>query len=262
MREKYLSDKRVLEVDLLRGIAVLLMAFQHFVFDFRHVFHIDIFQFQDTVWFMDWFRPIIVFLFLMMSGISSSFSKNNVKRGAKLLFLSLALTAVLEIISLLLKMELHIYFNVFHVLSFGILLYALLMKFEQKQDTAIDYIALILIFVSTYILYLGQAVDRTNPISHNFLLPFGLYSYDVPSMLDYMPLIPWIGMFFIGVAIGRLFYRQKKSLLPQKTKEKLANCRVILFLGRHALAFYIIHQLAFLMLIYLGLNIASILGFN
>ena len=83
---------------------------------------------------------------------------------------------------------------------------------------------------------------------------------DLPGMADYLPLFPWFGMFLIGAAIGRLFYRDRQSLLPQGwTKPLTLWGRPLLFLGRHPLTVYVVHQPLLLLLIWLilkGLRLA------
>ncbi len=251
----YLSHKRIVELDFFRGLAVILMAFQHFIFDLRHVFGLNIFGFQDTVYFMDWFRPIIVYLFLVVSGASSTFSQNNLRRGLKLLALALGLTFGLELINLIFESNLHIFFNVFHLLAIGILFYHFLSKNERESKIPYDWRALVLILLALVFMYLGVGVERQNPISHNWLLPLGLYSYQRPPMLDYMPLIPWFGFFLAGGAIGRMFYRQRRSLLRPREHRALARVKPILFLGRHALVFYFVHQVVFLVILWVALTL-------
>ncbi|MCX6569388.1 MAG: heparan-alpha-glucosaminide N-acetyltransferase domain-containing protein, partial [Candidatus Aminicenantes bacterium] len=65
---------------------------------------------------------------------------------------------------------------------------------------------------------------------------FGLPSQSFSS-LDYFPLIPWFGVFLIGVALGKSVYASKRSLLPWRMPPTFVN-----FAGRHSLIIYIVHQ--------------------
>ena len=86
------NKKRILEIDLLRGVAVFLMMLHHFIFDLRYIVGLDVFAFQETVWFQEYLRPPVIAVFIMVSGISSSFSRSNLRRGVRLLIASLILT--------------------------------------------------------------------------------------------------------------------------------------------------------------------------
>ena len=54
--------------------------------------------------------------------------------------------------------------------------------------------------------------------------------------MDYVPLIPWFGVFLIGIGAGNLLNVEKlRSLPPAWTKP-------VIWLGQHSLSFYFIHQ--------------------
>ena len=86
------NKNRILEIDLLRGLAVFLMMLHHLIFDLRYIVGLDVFAFQETVWFQEYLRPPVISVFIMVSGISSSFSRNNLRRGVRLMIASLLLT--------------------------------------------------------------------------------------------------------------------------------------------------------------------------
>ena len=58
---------------------------------------------------------------------------------------------------------------------------------------------------------------------------------------DYFPLFPQLGYFFIGAAIGKTAYREKKTLLPG-TLEKTPAARFFCWCGRQSLFIYLLHQ--------------------
>ena len=61
-------------------------------------------------------------------------------------------------------------------------------------------------------------------------------------MADYMPLFPWLGVFLIGCVIGRLCYKDKKTLFAGRGKVMTAVSRPVEFIGRHSLIIYLVHQ--------------------
>ena len=78
-------------------------------------------------------------------------------------------------------------------------------------------------------------------VSHNYFLPFGLVDYNTvlnfyPAMLDYYPLLPWSWNFVFGMALSRMIYREKKSLIPFSIPTGSIN-----YIGRNSLLIYLIH---------------------
>lgn len=260
MGNKGIYEKRIPELDFLRGLAILLMAGHHTIFDIRHIYGQNVIAFQDTVWFMDWIRPVILFLFLTVSGISCSFSRNNFKRALRVGLFAAALTVVMELVSWFSHTEMHVWFNVFHLLTLGILFYALLTLSEAAvpEDNTKDWRSFLLIILGMLFLYYGTAAAETPRLGHNYLFILGLYADTLPGQADYLPLFPWFGMFLLGAACGRLFYRKKKSLWSQPLRRLTVTAgRPILFLGRHPLAVYAVHQVLLLSVIGLILKLAG-----
>ena len=90
-------------------------------------------------------------------------------------------------------------------------------------------------------------------------LPIGFEISGSPWMADYMPLFPWLGVFLIGCVIGRICYKDKKTLFAGRGKVMKAIARPIEFIGRHSLIIYLVHQplvYAILFLIFMLINSA------
>ncbi len=59
-----------------------------------------------------------------------------------------------------------------------------------------------------------------------------------PATEDYVPLFPWAGVVFVGIAVGQALARASfRPLAPL-----VAAPRWLTFIGRHSLAFYLVHQ--------------------
>ena len=97
--KKTMAKDRAWELDFLRGIALIMMLFMHMSWDVRYEFGADIFSYLEKDWFWSFVHPIIVVLFVSVSGICCTLSRNNVKRGLKLLGASLVLTLVTFLIT-------------------------------------------------------------------------------------------------------------------------------------------------------------------
>ena len=56
-----------------------------------------------------------------------------------------------------------------------------------------------------------------------------------------MPLLPNLGFFLLGAALGRVLYRQKQTRFPG-VSPALPPIRLLTALGRHSLLVYLLHQ--------------------
>ena len=97
--------------------------------------------------------------------------------------------------------------------------------------------------IGLYIVIVGCDIHYMDNASDNLLfLPVGFDIQNAPVMADYMPLFPWLGVFLIGCVIGRLCYKDKKTLFTAKGKVMTAIARPVEFIGRHSLVIYLFHQ--------------------
>lgn len=245
------NGKRIFLLDELRGLAVLCMVFYHGFFTLS-LFSIDIgarlYSFFSPA------QPYFACLFIFICGISSRLSHSNYKRGFKLLALSLILSAItVYVLPLLGIYGCEIYFGILHLLSFSILLFALLSRLMNKLPALLGLVIFLVLFIVTYNIPNGYIGVK----GLYFNLPDGLYktgklfALGFPSnsfySADYFPILPWIFIFFSGSYAGiwakegklpRFFYKQ--CIIP------------LGFLGRHALIVYLLHQPIIFLLVWLA----------
>jgi len=228
--------QRIWEIDFLRGLAIILMVGYHLLFDlgeFRGIkrflgFSTDL---SSAVWTAA--QYFFAGLFVVLSGISSTLSRNNVRRGLRLLAVALALTLGTYLIAVWLHFfdpADTIIFGILHCLAVSMLLYGAVFKKVSAAANALCGAAVMGLAA------LLPIVGKVFSIRSNWLIPFGLPSQSFSS-LDYFPLIPWFGVFLIGVALGKSVYASKRSLLPWRLPGTFVNAA-----GRHSLLIYIVHQ--------------------
>ena len=243
MSGKKLAKDRAWELDFLRGIALILMLFMHTSWDFRYEFGVDIFSYLEADWFWSFVHPVIVVLFVGVSGICSTFSRSNVKRGLKILAATLVLNIGTLIIYKVTGIPCLIIFNVLSVLTCGIFLYALIAFIEKKTNANPNVANVIMGLIGLYIVIVGCNIHYMDNASDSlFFLPVGFDIAGTPPMADYMPLFPWLGVFLLGCVIGRTCYKDKKTLFAGKGKVMSAVARPVEFIGRHSLIIYLAHQ--------------------
>ncbi|NLZ55568.1 MAG: DUF1624 domain-containing protein [Clostridiaceae bacterium] len=244
------SRQRIVELDAARGFAVIMMILHHFIFDLRYVFDLPVFAFQDSEWFIYVLRAPFLALFLMVSGISSNFSRSNLRRGIKLLFFALSLT----VITLLMRNFMTpIYFNVLHVLALSIIIYTLTERVSdpRRRSACLIMSASLAFLIGTVFLQLSAAVP-------SWLLPLNPHAAAEVEMADYLPFFPWSGFFFLGAVLGSLLYPKPLTLFPKLPRALALLLKPFSFVGRHAIYFYIFHQ-PFLLACLYGLRILGLL---
>ncbi|MFI3167701.1 MAG: heparan-alpha-glucosaminide N-acetyltransferase domain-containing protein [Bacillota bacterium] len=226
--------KRIFEIDFIRGLCILLVMLDHLMYKFAVCYvEVPFFMAMRGLGYKYWYwqvrtdvRNVVLVLFFVVSGLSSSFSKNNVVRGLKMLGFAMALTAVTYIASYFTgAVGINIDFGFIHVFACSILIYGLISKWKNIW---ILLLAGVCIFLSWYIPTLEISTLST------LFLPIGIkpigYQYG-----DYASLFPWLGYFFIGGVLGKIFYPQRKSLLKPV---KPAITKPLLHMGRNSLWYY------------------------
>lgn len=211
-------NDRIWEIDFLRGIALLLMVYFHIIFDMRDIYGYNVVY--DSGWNMIAGKASAI-LFMLISGVSCSLSRSNIKRGFKVLAAAMVITAATHIFD----SRLGIKFGILHLLAAGMLLSPLLMKLDKY----------LLILVGASIIAAGRLISEINA-DHDWFFIFGIHSNSFISS-DYYPLVPWLGIFILGISAGMFLYKNKKSLFKFSVGQNPVSMA-----GRHTLPVYMIHQ--------------------
>lgn len=217
--------RRLWELDFLRGIALILMVYYHVIYDLKEFYQypIDYENLPNTI-----IGKSSAMLFMVLAGISSSLSGSNLKRGLKLLGISLLITLGTH----LYDPALGIKFGIIHFLAVCVLLSPWLMKLNN----------ILLLLLAALMVYLGQLIPYIR-VTHDYLFVFGLSTPAFTSS-DYYPLIPWIAVFILGLVLGKTLYKERKSLVPFTLPDNAVS-----FIGRHTLSIYLLHQQAILLVL-------------
>lgn len=237
------DSKRAYELDFLRGIAIVMMVFMHFSYDVRYEFGVNTFKYLEADYFWTFIHPIITGLFVSISGVCCTMSRSNFKRGSRLLGIALLFTFATLFIYNVMGIDVLILFNVLHVLAVSTLVYALFAFVEKKTKINSMGMTLIIGLIGIYIMLLSTEISNYDYSTTNMLLlPIGIKINGVPSMGDYMPLVPWMGVFLMGSVIGRSCYKEKKTLFPDPKPVIRKITAPFELLGRHSLLIYLVHQ--------------------
>lgn len=228
MSKKNIS-RRIWEIDFLRGLSIILVVGYHLLFDLGA--YVGVKRFLgfstdlSTVAFMV-AQHFFAGLFIVLSGTSSTLTRSNVRRGLRLLVVSLAVTAVTYIFD---PSE-AVWFGILQLLAVSILIYGA--AFAKARPVTCAAWGVFVLGLSAGLHLLKSSVT----IRFDWLLPLGIHSPGYSSF-DYFPLIPWFGIFLIGAALGKSAYAPRRSLLPWRLPQTFVNAA-----GRHSLLIYIAHQ--------------------
>jgi uncharacterized membrane protein len=214
---------RIQSIDALRGLCVILMVIHHFLLDLVVILDAPEWLFYNPVF--NVLHYVFAGCFIMLSGVSSRFSRSNIKRGAKVFAIAMLLTLVTWKIDI-------IVFGVLHLLGFCMMFYGLTHRFWDRLKGApapLIYTALIVLSAIAV-----NVLDRSNELK--WLWPFGL-TYSGFSSADYFPIFPWVFVFLLGTWLGELI---RDGKLPAR----FYTFSVPFFpsAGRKALLIYITHQ--------------------
>lgn len=240
---------RIWEIDFIRGICVILMIFDHIMYDFgsfAHAWDPDIGSFMYQMgklatWYWTWnvrtvLRTVIVCFFFGTSGISSSFSKSNLMRGLRLVGVAYLLTIGLELADIWFSVGVRINFGVLHGLAASILFYTFL-RFLKLDRYTIAAVGVVIIVSGCLVKMCRLHMNSDN----YFYVILGIASpHYVSTVPDYFPMLPWTGVFLLGAVIGQMVYKPKKTVLP---KWEGGWSKPVRFVGRHALLLYFAHQI-------------------
>ncbi len=248
--------RRITEIDLIRGILIIIMVFDHAMFDFGYFlpglfkeypyktdFTLKLYTFARKFWNWDvriYVRYFVLFLFMALVGISCSFSRSNLKRGLQLFGFSLLLTLVTYIFAKMMgDLDNTITFGVIHCISLSIILVALLEKITSNKWVFLA-IGIVMTAIGGYIIF---GIPPKNKFasydSDKFIILLLKAMAGLATIgADCFSLLFYGGQIFIGVFLGKLLYKDRKSLI---FKGDYKN-NFITFSGRHSLFIYLAHQ--------------------
>jgi len=246
------TETRFWELDLFRGVAIILMIVFHIVYDLYY-FEVYDFDIHETVWI---YLAVFVFtIFFLLVGISLTlnYSKSiinqksekqiffqNVVRGLKIFCWGLLIT----LLTWLVIPEGFVVFGVLHFIGISIMIAHPFLRSAQLN-------MLLGIVIIVFGLFL-----RTAYFDFPWLVWLGFRPHNF-NTVDYFPLLPYFGMVLIGIALGNILYKNYRRMFKFRDISKNPGIRFFNFLGRHSLVIYLLHQ-PILMLILMGLGYVNI----
>lgn len=177
-------------------------------------------------------RGVVMSTFYFLCGISSSLSRNNLNRALRLLAVCVGLTVVTYVFDAIVGYQgFVIWFGTLHMLTVAIFLIVLIELIKNEKIKTIIYLSSAVIMIVLHAVLFDP---------NRFGIFAGLIGIGYPSFFaaDTVGIMPFVGIVFIGVVVGKLL-KQKQLLKPSAPPKLL---RPACFVGRYALLTYIVHQ--------------------
>lgn len=225
-----MTQKRLWELDFLRGIAILLVIAFHVFYDLKYFF--GVLGDDPVSGFWRFEQKLAAVSFIMLAGVAGALIgqrysgkevwRKNGLRAARLISLGMVITLATG----LFNKSMTVWFGILHFLGTAILLTTPLLRFRWVN------VALGLAALSGGVVLAGLRAETA------WGLPLGLRPFGFQSF-DYYPLLPWFGVLLFGIAAGNGLYPSGEAKIkrPPHAVEK-----PLIFLGKHSLAIYLLHQ--------------------
>lgn len=225
-------------LDILRGVAVLWMTAFHFAFDLNHFGFIHQDFYRDIVWTGQ--RTCILSLFLFCAGFGQAMAveagqdwRRFWKRWMQIALCAVAVSAG----SALMFPNSWIYFGVLHGMAAMLIVCRLTAAWGHWLWLA-GAGAMLLAWLAPQI---HAALPLASVLDTKALNWIGLISHK-PVTEDYVPVLPWLGVMWWGMATGQLVISKGWINRPAKVSGHLPAAPQLAWMGRWSLTWYMVHQ--------------------
>jgi uncharacterized membrane protein len=238
------GKERYPEIDVARGIAIVMMIIFHTLFDLNF-FGIAAVNVATGFW--RYFAYATASLFLLIVGISLTISraraaphltnrgltKKFLLRGAGIFCCGLLVTVA----TWWYLRDGFVIFGILHLIGVSVMIAPLFFRFRQWNAV-----------IGLLVIAAGWNISTVSgPI---WLLPLGLHPPAFWSV-DYTPLLPWFGLVLIGLAAGELLYPGGERRFSMPSPLPPAAVSALTLLGRNSLVIYLVHQPVILAVLFL-----------
>ncbi|MCY0146874.1 DUF1624 domain-containing protein [Hoeflea sp. G2-23] len=226
------SKFRLDGLDLFRGLALFAMATYHLAWDLELFGYLD----PGTAnhgWLKIYARSIAAsFLFVAGASLALAYSAGLRPRAyIKRLVTIVAAAALITIATIFATPDAFIFFGILHAIAAASVIGLLFLRLP----------GLVALLAGVACLILPQLYG--NEVFNTIWLYWVGLSTIPPRANDYVPLLPWLGPFLIGLGCAQLALRY--GLVARLARYRAGNnlmTRVLRLSSRHSLAFYLLHQ--------------------
>lgn len=222
---------RLERIDIARGVALIAMAIYHFGWDLEFFGYMASATTAHGGWKL--FARCIASSFLFLVGFSLVLAHGRAIRwnavGKRLLQIAAAAAAI-SAVTYYMSPDSFIFFGILHQIALASVLGLLFLRLPAVVTL------IVAAFVITAPLY-----AQSDLFNQMWLAWVGLSTMP-PRSNDYVPLFPWFGAVLLGIAAARIFERFNWLPVLSGGVHPPFLQKPLTFIGRHSLAFYLIHQ--------------------
>lgn len=222
---------RFLEIDLLRGAGVLLMMAYHALFDLNFFFGMN-FELNSGLFWAIGRGAAVLFVGLAGASMVLAWKRKHARRtnpirmrGLQIMGLGFLITAFTWIFF----PAYTIWFGVLHLIGAALIIGSFLL---EKKEMTLGFG--ILITVAGILFSVPELQEQ---------LPFVVPLFPVVLIsFDYFPLLPWLGVFLLGMSAGHYFYPSGRQRYKIAFNPHNPIVNALVWAGRKSLAIYFVHQ--------------------
>jgi len=228
---------RFWEIDLARGSAVLMMIAFHLLYDLDFFGVLDLPLYSGL---LGAFAYSIGTIFLLLVGISlhlsSIVARRTMDERALLRKLALRGTGIF-------LMGMGVTLATYLILGNGYVIFGVLHCIGLSVILSYPFLRRSWLAAAAGTLMIGVGVVLAGQVFQSpWFVWLGLEPVDFVSV-DYFPLLPWLGVVLLGIAIGRWAYPDGTRRYQLRNDVRSPPVRAMTWLGRHALIIYFLHQI-------------------
>ncbi|WP_062010970.1 heparan-alpha-glucosaminide N-acetyltransferase [Aureimonas sp. AU4] len=224
-------SRRIELLDVLRGIALLAMASYHFTWDLEFFGYLPPAYATEGGWRL--YARGIATTFLVLVGIGLVLADNPAtRRRSRLrrLALIVAGAAAITAATAALTPQSFVFFGILHLIAFASISGLPLLLLPAWANA----------LLAVAIMIAGNTLT-THLTDPRWLAWIG-FSASPPISNDFVPVFPWFGVVVAGIALGQALAASGLTARLAAWNPRLRKAAPLAWLGRHSLAFYLIHQ--------------------
>lgn len=224
------SNRRLVLIDVLRGVAIALMIIYHFCYDLTYFKITDFDFYNNEFWLQS--RNLIVSLFVFIVGISLVLATQNGinwKSFNKRLVLIILSALMISIVTYFIFPGRTIFFGVLHFIATASIMGLLFYKYYRLNL----FVGLIIIFTGVFI--------QAKTFDNAWLQWIGFMTHK-PATEDYVPVFPWFGVVLLGMYAGKTILKSEQLRKISATVSENKIYTGLELFGKHSLLIYLIHQ--------------------
>lgn len=231
---------RIDVLDLARGLALFAMATYHFCWDLELFGYLD--PGTSTQGLLKAYARSIAGSFLFLAGVSLMLAHGKALKPqafVKRVAVVAGAAALISLATYFATPDSFIFFGILHAIAASSVIGLAFLRLPS----------LLTILAGILCLALPQFYGH-EMFNRNWLAWIGLFTV-TPRSNDFVPLMPWLGPFLIGMGLTRIAV--KRNLTGRLAALPTSNnviARTTRFCGRHSLAFYLVHQPILLSLVW------------